>query len=580
LAEFNRRGDRLLTTNWGQMWTLFDVTSGTRLMSLRAGQNWLGFGPDDDLVAADSWNGISRIYRFSAGDEIRYRLAARRERFPVGDNRVVRRAFSREGDLLLLDSTARVTQVVDLRSDGPSPPLELPGRPVAFEPDGAVLTNGELGLLRWPRRTGEDGALLWGPPTQLLGPSFATDWAYDPVRRRVIIPRRFEPTLVCELTDSSAAVVFSLSGQNDVRSAAVSADGRWIATGSHNDANAGCVVWDSGTGGEVSRLPITTARNLTFSPDGKWLLTLGDRPRVWRTDDWREGPLVPAAALCGFGCFSDNSEILILEDERGWVRLVQVAEGRELARFSSTPFARVWPVRLLDSGMLTLVGADNEMLYEIDLNEIRQQLIQLDLDLEYPAFGDRPATQAFSRRLDCDVGDLGKRWQIDRWRILSSLQRDEGDYDRAAGTLRRILAIEPQNADANNALAWLLVSQPAYLSNTAEAVRLARIATQEQPEVAAFWNTLGTALYRDGHWADAIQSLEKSKSLEQTPSEYDLLFLAMCHAKLGHADLARDYLESARPAIADRIKMLSAREGLELEQFLVEADSVVHPNKK
>ena len=69
-------------------------------------------------------------------------------------------------------------------------------------------------------------------------------------------------------------------------------------------------------------------------------------------------------------------------------------------------------------------------------------------------------------------------------------------------------------------------------------------ALERQPDNGLFLNTLGGAQYRNGQYAAAVETLEKS--LRVSKGEYagfDLFFLAMCHAKLGERSDSRIRLQ-------------------------------------
>ena len=90
-----------------------------------------------------------------------------------------------------------------------------------------------------------------------------------------------------------------LGPQADVRYIAISPDGRWAATGSHNSRD-GVKVWSLPDGRFVKQFPESGVyATPLFSPDGRWLATnLGNELRLWTVGDWREGPRFEGGALC------------------------------------------------------------------------------------------------------------------------------------------------------------------------------------------------------------------------------------------------------------------------------------------
>jgi hypothetical protein len=104
------------------------------------------------------------------------------------------------------------------------------------------------------------------------------------------------------------------------------------------------------------------------------------------------------------------------------------------------------------------------------------------------------------------------------------------------------------------------------LAKTAEAVRVA-------PDCAECFRVLGVAQYRAGKWEDALASLARSTSLDEThgtPAPVDLAFTAMAHFKLGHTDEARSVLASLERLIAE-----DEASGKQAEAFAWEARTLI-----
>ena len=78
------------------------------------------------------------------------------------------------------------------------------------------------------------------------------------------------------------------------------------------------------------------------------------------------------------------------------------------------------------------------------------------------------------------------------------------------------------------------------------AVALAQKAVELAPDQAIYWNTLGAAHYRAGHWDQAIEALTRSRDLQGGRFEsFDAFFLAMAHWRLGHREDARQWNDRA-----------------------------------
>jgi len=154
------------------------------------------------------------------------------------------------------------------------------------------------------------------------------------------------------------------------------------------------------------------------------------------------------------------------------------------------------------------------------------------------------------------------------------LIREAGNSKDAAARalLERALELDPDNAAAHNHLAWLLVAGPESLRDPPAAVLLACRALQLDESQAPYWNTLGVACYRDGQYPQAIESLEQSlKRGEDTQAAFDLIFLALCHVRLGNVMVADDYYQRATTWLEQHQSSLSPLWQEELNQFLGEA---------
>jgi tetratricopeptide (TPR) repeat protein len=118
--------------------------------------------------------------------------------------------------------------------------------------------------------------------------------------------------------------------------------------------------------------------------------------------------------------------------------------------------------------------------------------------------------------------------------------------DNSLPTLRRV----PGHARSCNNMAWQLSWRPESSSQDAIlAVELAEEAIALAPSTAsaasrgAYWNTLGVAHYRAGHWKPAIAALEKSMQLRSGGDAHDWLFLAMARRRLGDPVEARRWYD-------------------------------------
>ena len=126
-----------------------------------------------------------------------------------------------------------------------------------------------------------------------------------------------------------------------------------------------------------------------------------------------------------------------------------------------------------------------------------------------------------------------------------------------------------------NNLAWVYVTGPEKLRDPAKALALAERAVKLSPQQQIFLNTLGVVQYRNGQYAAAVETLEKSLSASKGEfAGFDLFFLAMCHARLGAPAKARDCFDRAVKWWEGK-KGLSAQHVAELTAFRAEAAAVL-----
>ncbi len=113
------------------------------------------------------------------------------------------------------------------------------------------------------------------------------------------------------------------------------------------------------------------------------------------------------------------------------------------------------------------------------------------------------ALQDYLAALDREPGN------VDSYINAGDMYRALGQPREAERYYRAALALDDLNARAGNNLAFLLAEEN---RNIDEAVRLARRATQQEPDNPNMLDTLGFALYRDGNLHDAARMLSRARA--------------------------------------------------------------------
>jgi WD40 repeat protein len=392
---FNQAGDLLASSGWEGMVRLWEPRTGRQLFSTPGGLNRPRFSPDDHLLAGHVSKSQLGLWEVAAGRQ--YRTLGRNP--AVGKGSYFGPAIHPEGRLLAVGMEDGVG-LWDLTGGKELAFLKSPGmNHVLFEPCGALLTNGEAGLFRWPVQgdPASAGLVRIGPPHKLSLPGSDCQIAISG-DGRVIASAQYAGGLVLHSDHPDQPV--RLSGHRDVRSIGVSRDGQWVATGSHNGTKV--KIWQAETGHLTTTLPVETGSLATFSPDGRWLATSADGGRLWAVGSWQEG----CATSAGSVAFSPDSKLLAVETGDAVVRLLDPQSGREYARLEDPNQDRAGFLCFSpDSTQLVTTNQDSQSIHVWDLGAIRGQLAEMGLDWELKMYPP-PAQSAERRPLDVLV-DLG-----------------------------------------------------------------------------------------------------------------------------------------------------------------------------
>jgi eukaryotic-like serine/threonine-protein kinase len=575
LFRFNRAGDRLVSNDWWSILRIWDTRTGRQLLTLPS-VTQLQFRGDDAMLAADLMAPKARLLRCSLGQEF-YTLPPRgavRESFSLGNFLPPHK----DGRLLSFEIAHRGAALIDVARGEELARLPLQGSPLRFDDSGDGLwTVGPHGLLRWPVRS--DPATFdryhLGPPQRLA--------ALKPVDRssasadvnRIAIPNYDQGAL---LWQRERRRMIRLGPQRDIRHCAVSPDGRWVATGSHNDDGVGAKVWNGESGEHVADLRVPGLCVVGFSPDGKWLMTTGGRPRLWQVGTWREGPALGGSFHNPGFAFTADGKLLALGDAApGVVRLLIPDTGKELARLTAPEQALLHPHSFTtDGGRLITVGRESGALHIFDVRTIRTQLAELGLDWDAPPLPPASKEPLEPLEVQVELGNFLQQAEADRLVTEATRLSHDNKYVDALAALRQAVETDPENAMAHNNLAWQLLVGSKELRDSKAALPFARKAVELAPK-ALYLNTLGVALFRNGLYDEAVVVLEKSLAAAKGQSDaFDLFVLAMCHHRLGGHAKSKDCYDRAVRWFDEKRGNLPANWVRELTEFQADADATRH----
>jgi WD40 repeat protein len=251
---------------------------------------------------------------------------------------------------------------------------QINGR-IAIQADGALLTNGDRGLLRWPIQETKPGKWQLGPPTSLQSRSYI-DLASDRTG-----------SVIAQGTGSGALLVrpgkssFFVGPHGGAAHVALSPDGKYVATGI-NDGEHGVKVWNCTSRGLVIHFPVGRFSSGMFSPDGNWLALSGFpeggdlRLRVVKVGTW-ETAFEGSWNIAGF---SPDGALLAAVRDPGVVCLLEASTGRELAQFDRLNPGGGFFAFSPDGSKLLITDAFDPAAHVWDLRAIRTQLAELGLD--------------------------------------------------------------------------------------------------------------------------------------------------------------------------------------------------------
>jgi tetratricopeptide (TPR) repeat protein len=138
------------------------------------------------------------------------------------------------------------------------------------------------------------------------------------------------------------------------------------------------------------------------------------------------------------------------------------------------------------------------------------------------------------------------------WRALAHLGAGDMESYRIACDQMLERFGQTESPAAANWVAWTCALAPDAVADFAQALRLAKEASQKRAKNVFFQNTPGAVHYRAGRFEEAIERLTETDRLLKDPQEgmrtspaYAWFLLAMAHYRLGQEDEAKAWLDKA-----------------------------------
>lgn len=386
IARISHDANVLASNDWSGILRLWDLRTGQQTLSIPAAGNKLQFSSDGKRLAADCRASEICIFRFTSGNELRTISSRPGTESTFSAGHCVP-CVNPSGSLMAIAIPEGIC-VIDMHHDRIVCRISLPGNgPFRFHQSQngeSLWTYGSAGLLEWTIQDSADSQeTTIGPPKLLAGLQAGNIWSSSLNGERLLIPWGNGARVWNRSTDEHFLLSGQTDVQTDVRTCAVTPDGKTGILGSHWYAENAVTVWNLDTREKLTNLD-SRPGGVFISSDGQWLVTNGGRTQLWRIGDWDH-----PRTLSDYGtqiCFARDSTMLALTDDLSRVRLVEPESGRDIAVLTVPQLTRLIPLFFTpDNGRLVTLGGETGALHIFDLREIREQLSSMGLDWDAPA---------------------------------------------------------------------------------------------------------------------------------------------------------------------------------------------------
>jgi WD40 repeat protein len=374
---FSPRGNLLMSSAWDDTTHIWNPWTGRQLLSFPAAVGW--FNVDGTRFASRTATMLS-LWEVASASEYRT-LPSRPGASMYG------LSFSEDGRWLAA-AAADGIRIWDLERDKECAFVAAKETYAAiFHPkQRELITSSSAGLLSWPLQI-EAEVLKVGDPRKISSVEPFALAALDQNGRILVVGTRRGGVIRNLERPSDAGFAFEHHNARDV---AISSNGQWIASGTHNGN--GIRVWDASSGKLVAELlPDARKSMAAFSPDGRWLVGSTDTDGFcfWKVPSWELVRRVTRRSGQDPGCvaFAANGKMTALEMSPGVVQLldteihqpIAILQGPDTDNYNVLCFSP-------DGSQLAMIVGSPPCIQVWDLRQIRGQLQELGLDWAEPSY--------------------------------------------------------------------------------------------------------------------------------------------------------------------------------------------------